>query len=266
MRNNSGQGGTAAASRRPAAYRAMAALMAVTALLAACGGGGNSGSRKSLSSAASRNLQTVPIHVLTSAAATVTSLNPATPLAAAALTAEGKPQVLYLGGEFCPYCAAERWPLVVALSKFGTFRGLSQTTTGPDEGNMPTLSFYGSSYTSRYLAFTPVELYGNEREGQSFKALETPTTAQRELWSSTLQGHLTFPFVDLGGRYLLKTSQFSPTLLKGQSVDAVARSVGDNTTTVGANIDAAASGLVGYICNLTGNQPAATCSGPGGAG
>ncbi len=266
MRNNSGEGGAVAASRRPAAYRALAALTAVTALLAACGGGGSSGSRKPLSSATSRALQTVPIQALTSAKATVTGLNPATPLGAPALTAQGKPQILYLGGEFCPYCAAERWPLVVALSKFGTFGGLRQTTTGPDEGDMPTLSFYRSSYTSRYVTFTPVELYGNEREGKSFKALETATPDQRDLWTSTLQGRPSFPFVDIGGRYLLKTSQFPPTLLKGQSFDAIARSVGDNTTAVGANVDAAASALVGYICSLTGNQPPATCSAPGRAG
>src|SRR5947209_7657764 len=28
----------------------------------------------------------------------------------------GKPQFLYLGAEYCPYCAAQRWSTVVALS------------------------------------------------------------------------------------------------------------------------------------------------------
>src|SRR5258706_2836824 len=28
----------------------------------------------------------------------------------------GKPEFLYMGAEYCPYCAAERWAMVVALS------------------------------------------------------------------------------------------------------------------------------------------------------
>jgi len=56
------------------------------------------------------------------------------------LTADGKPLVLYVGEESCPYCAAERWSLILALSKFGNFTGLKymlsslsrmRTTTAP---------------------------------------------------------------------------------------------------------------------------------------
>ncbi len=42
-----------------------------------------------------------------------------------ALTENGKPEMLYIGAEYCPYCAAERWAMIVALSRFGTFTGLS---------------------------------------------------------------------------------------------------------------------------------------------
>ena len=38
------------------------------------------------------------------------------------LTIEGKsPAMLYYGAEYCPYCAAERWGIVAALSRFGTW-------------------------------------------------------------------------------------------------------------------------------------------------
>ena len=46
---------------------------------------------------------------------------------APALTENGLPRIFYAGAEYCPFCAAERWPLVVALSRFGTFTGLGQT-------------------------------------------------------------------------------------------------------------------------------------------
>src|SRR5215471_2257181 len=41
----------------------------------------------------------------------------------------GKPQFLYIGAEYCPYCAAQRWSTVVALSHFGTFDKLYQATS-----------------------------------------------------------------------------------------------------------------------------------------
>ena len=30
-----------------------------------------------------------------------------------------------MGAEYCPYCAAQRWAMIVALSRFGTFSGLT---------------------------------------------------------------------------------------------------------------------------------------------
>ena len=48
-----------------------------------------------------------------------------TSISGTALTANGKPEVLYVGAEYCPYCAAERWAMIVALSRFGTFSGLA---------------------------------------------------------------------------------------------------------------------------------------------
>ena len=40
------------------------------------------------------------------------------------LTVGGKPEVLFVGAEYCPFCAAERWPLIVALARFGRFTAL----------------------------------------------------------------------------------------------------------------------------------------------
>ena len=43
------------------------------------------------------------------------------------LTQDGKPLIVYVGSEYCPYCAATRWPLALALGRFGTFSGLRVT-------------------------------------------------------------------------------------------------------------------------------------------
>ena len=65
----------------------------------------------------------------------------------------GKPRVLYVGAEYCPYCAAQRWAVAAALSRFGTFADLSETASATDDihPDTATLSFHGSSYTSEYV-------------------------------------------------------------------------------------------------------------------
>ena len=68
------------------------------------------------------------------------------------LTSRGRAEVVYVGSEFCPYCAAVRWSLVVALSRFGTFSHLGQTRSSSSEAfpGLQSFSFDGASYQSRY--------------------------------------------------------------------------------------------------------------------
>lgn len=42
-------------------------------------------------------------------------------ISGAPLEINGKPAVVYITAEFCPYCAIERWGLVIALMRFGNF-------------------------------------------------------------------------------------------------------------------------------------------------
>jgi hypothetical protein len=191
-------------------------------------------------------------------------LQPAIQLQAAPLTSAGKPQVLYIGAEFCPICATERWPMVVALAKFGTFSDLSQIRSANRDGDIATLDFYGSGYTSPFLTFTPVEAETNQPSGSSsYKPLQTPTSAQQSLWVSTMAQfgqNPGFPFFDIGGKYLLYTSQIPDTTLSGLDWTQISNDIGNNTSTVGAGIDASAGALVKYLCGITGDKPAATCA------
>jgi len=41
------------------------------------------------------------------------------------LSEYGKIVILFIGAEACPFCAAESWSIVSALSKYGTWNGLS---------------------------------------------------------------------------------------------------------------------------------------------
>src|SRR4029077_691607 len=125
---------------------------------------------------------------------------PLSPASGGALSSGGKPEMLYIGAEYCPYCAAMRWSMAVALSRFGTFttplRGFHSSSTDVDPST-PTLTFYQAGYQSKYLTFTPVE-----NEDISQKLLQATTSAQQTLWAkydtSTQNGVTSqgYPFVD----------------------------------------------------------------------
>jgi hypothetical protein len=241
-----------------AATGAVVVLIAIMACVGLSTRGASAAARTPVPAATSRALQSVPVGILAEASAKVPGLYPATRLRADALVADNKPELLYIGAEFCPVCAAQRWALVVALSQFGTFKNLQETRSAVRDGNIPTFSFHGATYESPYLTFTPVETTTNQPKGNYYQTLETLTPQQEALWRSTLGGTPSFPFLDLGGKYMINTSQFPTSNLVGQSFDQIANSVGHNDTPIGANIDAAAAALVKYICDLTGHQPAAT--------
>ncbi len=80
---------------------------------------------------------------------------------APALTTGGKPEVLYMGAEYCPFCATERWAMLNALSRFGAFSNIRFIHSAADDtpASVPTLTFYQSGYSSKYVAFTPVEMH-----------------------------------------------------------------------------------------------------------
>src|SRR5437899_2872696 len=94
--------------------------------------------------------------------------------------ASGKPETFYLGGEFCPFCAAQRWPLIIALSRFGTFSGLksSASSAAIEFPNTPTFTFHGATYTSQYVDFRGLETSDRDRN-----PLDTPTSAEDQLFT-----------------------------------------------------------------------------------
>jgi hypothetical protein len=176
---------------------------------------------------------------------------------------DGKPVITFVGAEFCPYCAAERWALAVALSRFGTFSQLSGTHSASDDvfPNTQTLSFYGSSYSSPYVDFQPVEEATNQRAGNSYQALQTPTAAQSSLLS-TYDASGSIPFLDIGNRFVINGASYSPQVLQGLSRAQIAAQLNDPTSQVGQAIDGAANNITAAICTLTGHQPGNVCNSP----
>src|SRR6202042_144933 len=134
------------------------------------------------------DVTSVPASTLDAVGAGTTYPHPITRLSGPHLTSAGKPEILYVGAEYCPYCAAERWAMTVALSRFGTFSNLHFIHSSSTDvyANTPTLTFYKSGYTSKYLTFVPVEWYSGIPDSKSptgYKVLQTPTAAQQALFS-----------------------------------------------------------------------------------
>ncbi len=65
-------------------------------------------------------LQSVPVSTLAAAPTSGVITTPQS-VNGSSLVTDGKPEMLFIGAEYCPHSAAERWPLYIALSKFGTF-------------------------------------------------------------------------------------------------------------------------------------------------
>lgn len=188
---------------------------------------------------------------------------PAAQVASAALppSANKLPTLFYFGAEFCPYCATERWSMIVALSRFGTFSGLqgmSSSATDVVGPSTQTFTFYKSTYTSKYINFVSVE-----DEDQNGNQLESPTTAQLKVMSKW-NPHLSFPFLDLAGKYIGGIPNWlPPALLHGLSRADIAQALSTPGNVAGAPLDANANYLTAAICSVTGQQPAAVCSSTG---
>jgi len=175
----------------------------------------------------------------------------------------GKPEVFFYGAEWCPYCAAERWSIVVALSRFGTFHNLGETSSSSTDSypNTATFTFYQSSYSSSYIDFVPLENGDRQRN-----TLQTPNAAEQQIL--TTYNVAGYPFMDIGGRYLIENPSYDPTVLRTNQQDASSQPLTgqqianqlSTENTLSKNVLGVANYLTAAICSITKNQPSQVCS------
>jgi hypothetical protein len=185
---------------------------------------------------------------------------PFTPGSGAALTSGGKPEMLYIGAEYCPYCAAMRWSMAVALSRFGTLttplHGIHSSSTDVNP-NTATLTFYKSGYHSPYLAFTPVETTTVTKA-----PLQNPTSAQNAVWAKYEPNpqNRGYPFIAFSNKQVMKGPIYDAAVLQGKSWSQIAAALKDPTSPVSQSVLGAANYMTGAICQMTNNQPANVCN------
>jgi hypothetical protein len=195
------------------------------------------------------------------------------------LVVDGKPDVVYVGGEFSPYSAAERWALVAALGRFGVFTRLGATSSSKGEvfAGTPTFSFYGSTYRSRYLTFSSTEEYAQSPSTVApagFPKLEGVPSFEQALMrrygsepsgAGGDAGPGALPFVDVANKLVISGAAigFSPGLLAGKSMAQIAGDLSDPSNPVSSAVIGAANELTAAVCSATGGEPANVCSSPG---
>ena len=186
------------------------------------------------------------------------------------VTKDGKPRVVYLGAEYCPYCATERWAMVQALSRFGKFSNLRITTSAAKNQvgspevfpNTATFSFHGSKYSSPYIQFEPVEQKTND-----YKDLETPTSEQEKLAQKydsppyvDQQSAGAIPFIDFANQYLISGASYDAGVLAGKTHAEIAAAMNDPSSDIAKGAIGTANAITATICKITGDKNTKVCS------
>src|SRR5215467_6665290 len=222
----------------------------------------SSAARTPLPASVASNVTGVPASALAAVGkgSVITTSPPVTKVTGPPLTSNGKPEMLYIGAEYCPYCAAMRWSMAVALSRFGTLttplHGIHSSSTDVNP-NTATLTFYKSGYHSPYLAFTPVET-----TTVSKAALQNPTNAQNAVWAKYEPNpqNRGYPFIAFGNKQVMKGPIYDAAVLQGKSWSQIAAALKDPTSPVSQSVLGAANYITGAICQMTNNQPANVCN------
>jgi len=187
------------------------------------------------------------------------------------------PEVLYMGAEYCPYCAAQRWTTIIALSRFGTWSGLGNMSSysGDVYPNTPSFTFVQAKYKSKYLVFQSVEEYTNylDSAGTYYAKLQTPTSDELALIAKydqpkyikglTAAEAESIPFIDYGNKYLVAGASYSPSTLTGSTRTEIAGALSNASSPITDAIIASANYQTAALCKLTNNQPGDVCMSSG---
>jgi hypothetical protein len=168
------------------------------------------------------------------------------------LTVDGKPAIVFVSEESCPFCAAERWPLVVALAHFGAWSNLGSTRSSATDvyPNTATFSFRAAHYRSTEITLRTTELTDN-----TGRALQPETPLDAKLigaydvppFVNSADQSGAVPFLDIANHYILAGAQYNPQILAGLSATQIASALRDPSSPVAQAIDGSAKIIITAI-------------------
>ncbi|MGC8670105.1 MAG: DUF929 family protein [Candidatus Micrarchaeia archaeon] len=184
------------------------------------------------------------------------------------LKLDGKPAVVYVGADYCPFCAATRWALIIALDRFGNFSSLHYMTSSASDFSpgTPTFTFFNSSYSSPYITFERVEETTNT---YPYHTLQIPNKIENETFSAfdinftaipaNERGGI--PFIDFGNITVQVGGEFSPLLIEKYGWSTIISDLENANSTVAQSIIGNANVFTAQICNIIGDN-ASVCKQP----
>lgn len=170
-----------------------------------------------------------------------------------------KPMIVYIGADYCPYCAIARWGLIVALLRFGNFSNLHYMTSNSTDvyPNTPTFSFYNSTYQSSYVSFQAVETTSRNR----YQSLQAPTDFQNGL-ISTYDPSGGIPFIDFANLSVQNGAPTTPEVLQGYNWNETVSNLTVVNSSVSQTIVGMADVYTTEICRATNMTPQSVCAQP----
>lgn len=250
----------------------LVAIVVIALVIAALQGGKDVAgqSATALDQATFAKLTSVPATVMDTVGVGTTTNGPKT-IDAPALTKDGKPRVVYVGAEYCPFCATQRWPLVVALSRFGTWNNLSASFSAPAperNPNTPTVTFHGATFTSEYVSFTGYETATNKMTNGQWGKLDTLEGEDLTLFETynappyaEIKGSI--PWLTIGGTSVQVGASYDSSVILGKTQAQIAAALSDPNTDIAKGVNGTANVFTAQICKSTNQQPAAVCTAPG---
>jgi len=171
-------------------------------------------------------------------------------------------EVLSITSEGDIDCAFERWPLIIALSRFGTFKGLEnmQSATWEPYENIQSFTFRDLIYDSSYFTLKTVEY------DDIFGTLLPQYTNLGSYYAGvikTLDPLYETPFISFGNNWILNDSPVSAAVLEALSRSNISNYLTDVNNTITQDIISSANYITACLSVVTGNQPTSVCDSSG---
>jgi hypothetical protein len=173
--------------------------------------------------------------------------------------------VSYVGAEYCPFCAIQRWALLVALAQFGTFTNLNKQVLSSSTDVYPHLaswSFVGAKYKSAYFTFDPTEINSSTPSSSGGYQLLGKISSSRRLAFNKYDPQGELPFVDFGNHYITLGASASPSVLQGLTLGAIGSDLSNPKSPVGQAIDGSANYLIAAMCTMVQKAAPPICATP----
>lgn len=163
----------------------------------------------------------------------------------------GKSLVFFMGAGFCPFCAAERWAIVNALSNFGRWEGLVETTSADHDEkylDIPTVSFARAKYESEYIEFV-----GRETADRNFEPLQEIDEKDYEILDAFNPDQI-IPFLLIDGQFMQVGTGYSPQILEGMDHAKVRTELANPASPVGKAMKVEIDNITALICKSIGGR------------